>query len=82
MMVAEKLPLGVATVALIKPVPGGPEIGGRVGLAVGLGEGTGVGAGEGVGVGVGVGVEVGVGTGVGEENTGSWSVEEEFFLLL
>jgi hypothetical protein len=56
-MVAIKLPLGVETEALVKPVPGGPEKGAGVGLGVGLG----VGVGKGVGVGVGVGIRVGYG---------------------
>jgi len=62
-IVAEKFPLGVTTVARVKPVPGGPDKGGLVGLGVGLGVEVGptVGVGAGVGVGVGSGVVVGVG---------------------
>jgi hypothetical protein len=62
-IVAEKFPLGVATEARVKPVPGGPDKGGIVGLGVGLG--VEVGAGVGVAVGIGVGVGVGSGVGVG-----------------
>lgn len=61
--VAVKLPLGVATVALVRPTPGGLEIGGG---NVGLGEGLIVGVRIIVGVGIGVGVGVGVGEMVGE----------------
>jgi hypothetical protein len=61
--VAVKLPLGVATIALVRPTPGGVESGG---VKVGLGEGIGLGVTEIVGVAVRMGVEVGVGIKVGE----------------
>jgi hypothetical protein len=61
--VAEKLPFSVATVTVDNPVPGGPEIGFRVGvgMVVGLAVGLGIGVGRGVGVMVGVGTSVGMG---------------------
>lgn len=61
--VAVKFPLGVATLRVESPVPGGPEYGG----AVGLGEGVGVVVGIGVGVGVG-GMGAGVAAGRGDNS--------------
>jgi len=63
MIVAEKLPLGVATVARVRPVPGGPDKGTAVGFGLGLG--VTVTAGVGVGVFVGSGVIEGIGELVG-----------------
>lgn len=70
-IVALKFPLGVATVTVLRPAPGGPDIGlgvgdgGKVGLGVDVGLMDGVGLRYGVGVRVGDGVTLGSIIGVG-----------------
>ena len=77
MIVALKFPLGVATVTLLKPDPGGPEMGLAVGVGVLVGKGVGFGVDVGARVIVGNGVSVGkiIGVAVG-------SIIEEVFCIL